>query len=377
MGVVLGKAAHPHQAVQRARELVPVHQAQLAHPQRQVAIGAGLGLVHQHAAGAVHRFDGVVLLVDDGGVHVVFIVIPVTAALPQRTAEDHRRADLYIAGLFVDLAPVVDQGIFQFHAFGQEKWEARSLLHQGKQFQLFSQLAVVALFGLLEHGQMGLQLAGFGESGAVYPAEHGFIRIAAPVGAGRRGQLDSLYFRGVHQVGAGAQVAEVALFKEGDLLPLTGVLGDELQLVGLVFHQLSGLIRRQLKSLQRQRRLYDLFHLGLDLFQVLGGKGLLQVKIVVKAAVDSRADGKLGIGVQVLHRLGQNVRGGVPEHPLARVIGKGQHLQCAVVLQRLAQVGHRAVDQAPHRIAVKAHRYLFGHIGHGAAGLYLQHRAVF
>ena len=44
VGVVLGEAADAEQAVERAGQLVTVHQTQLAHAQGQIAVGVGLGL---------------------------------------------------------------------------------------------------------------------------------------------------------------------------------------------------------------------------------------------------------------------------------------------------------------------------------------------
>ena len=83
VGVVLGKAADAHQAVELAGFFMAVDDAQLTHPQGQIAVGARFGGVDENAAGTVHRFDGVVFLVDDRRVHVVFIVIPVAGGLPE------------------------------------------------------------------------------------------------------------------------------------------------------------------------------------------------------------------------------------------------------------------------------------------------------
>ncbi len=83
--IILGEAAHTHQTVQLAGFLMTVNESQLTHAKRQVTVGTRLGLVNQNAARAVHRFDCVVLVVDDGGVHVVFVVIPVTGGLPRLT----------------------------------------------------------------------------------------------------------------------------------------------------------------------------------------------------------------------------------------------------------------------------------------------------
>jgi hypothetical protein len=58
VGVVLGEAAHPHQAVQRARRLIAVAGAELGHAQRQVAVGLLAELEDLHVARAVHRLQG-------------------------------------------------------------------------------------------------------------------------------------------------------------------------------------------------------------------------------------------------------------------------------------------------------------------------------
>ena len=111
---------------------MPVHQAQLAHPQGEIPVGVGLVLVDQHAAGAVHGLDGEVLLVDDGGIHVVLVVVPVAGALPQGAVEHDGGGDLHIAVALMHLPPVVDEGVLQHHAAGQEEGEAGALVHNGE-----------------------------------------------------------------------------------------------------------------------------------------------------------------------------------------------------------------------------------------------------
>ena len=51
--------------------------------------------------------------------------------------------------------------------------------------------------------------------------------------------------------------------------------------------------------------------------------GLGDVEVVVEAVGDRRADAELRVGEHVLHRLGQHVRGGVPDHAAA-VLGVGR-----------------------------------------------------
>ena len=127
MGVVLGEAADPEQAVEGAGQLVPVHQAQLTAAQGQIPVGVGLTGVDQHAAGAVHGLYGEILFVDDGGVHVLLVVLPMAAALPQGPPQDDGRGDLHVPVALVDLPPVVDEGVAEHHALGQEEGEPGAL----------------------------------------------------------------------------------------------------------------------------------------------------------------------------------------------------------------------------------------------------------
>ena len=149
MRVVLRKAAHAEHSMQRAGQLVAVYQTQFAIAQRQIAIGMRVELIGQDAAWTVHGLDGEILTVDNGGIHVLFIVIPVTGGLPQRAAHDLRRGDFDIAPLAMDIAPEIDQGVFQDHALRQIEREARRFVAEREQIQLAAQLAMIALFRLL------------------------------------------------------------------------------------------------------------------------------------------------------------------------------------------------------------------------------------
>ena len=60
VAVVLGEAAHAHQAVQRSRGLVAVAGAELAVAQRQFAVAAHALVVDEDVSRAVHRLDRVV-----------------------------------------------------------------------------------------------------------------------------------------------------------------------------------------------------------------------------------------------------------------------------------------------------------------------------
>ena len=102
MRVVLGKAAHAHQAMHRARRLVAMHHAEFGEAQRQVAIALQAVLEDLHMAGAVHRLErepALVLGLVAGRLrreHVLAVPVPMAGGLPQRLVEDLRRVDLAV-----------------------------------------------------------------------------------------------------------------------------------------------------------------------------------------------------------------------------------------------------------------------------------------
>ena len=83
VGIILVKGPHPKQAVEYPGHLVAVHQTDLRHPEGQLAIRMGTGTEQKHSARAIHRLDGVCLVVHLGGVHVLAVVFPVSAAFPK------------------------------------------------------------------------------------------------------------------------------------------------------------------------------------------------------------------------------------------------------------------------------------------------------
>ena len=78
MGIILCETAHTHQTMQLTGFFMTVYQTKLAHTQRQISVRTGFRCIYQNAAGAVHRLDRIIFAVDYSGVHVIFIMIPVT-----------------------------------------------------------------------------------------------------------------------------------------------------------------------------------------------------------------------------------------------------------------------------------------------------------
>jgi hypothetical protein len=122
---------------------------------------------------------------------------------------------------------------------------ARRLFLQVEQIELLAELAVVALLGLLEHVQIGVQVLLLGPGGAVDALQLLVLRVAAPVGAGHLHQLEDLELAGGRHVRAAAQVDEIALAIERYILALRDR-GDEFGLVVLAdgLEELDRLVAR-------------------------------------------------------------------------------------------------------------------------------------
>lgn len=78
VGIILGEAPYPHQAVQGTGRLVAVAGAELGHAQRQIAVGFQALVEDLHVARAVHRLDGVLAVLGLGGEHGLGVFLPVT-----------------------------------------------------------------------------------------------------------------------------------------------------------------------------------------------------------------------------------------------------------------------------------------------------------
>lgn len=91
MSVVLREASHSEQAVKRAFKFVTMHKSEFTHTKRQIAIAVRLALVHHNSARAVHGFYAIDFIIDDCGIHIVLVVIPVSAGFPKMTVHNHRR----------------------------------------------------------------------------------------------------------------------------------------------------------------------------------------------------------------------------------------------------------------------------------------------
>ena len=96
--------------------------------------------------------------------------------------------------------------------------QARRLVLHVEQVELPAEAPVVALFRLLQHVQVGVQILLAGPGRPIDPLQHLVAAVAPPVGPRHLGELEHLQAAGRRHVRPAAQVDEAALAIQGDLL---------------------------------------------------------------------------------------------------------------------------------------------------------------
>ena len=318
--VVLGEAAHAHQAVHGARRLVAMHHAEFGEPQRQVAVALQAVLEDLHVARAVHRLErepALVLGLVAGRLrreHVLAVPVPVAGGLPQRLVEDLRRVDLaVVAGQAA--AHIGDQRLEDGPALGVPEHHAGTFLLEVEQVELAAELAMVALLGFLDLLEVGVEVFLLGERRAVDARQHRVVGVAAPIGAGHLHQLEGVAdLAGRGHVRAAAEIEPVALVIDLDRL-VAGNGVDQLDLEGLalVAEHLLGLFAVPDLLGEGFVARDDLAHLLLDRGKIFRRERLVAEEVVIEAVLDHRADGDLRARPQRLHGFGQHMRGVMPD----------------------------------------------------------------
>ena len=75
VGIILGKAAYTEEAMERTAEFMTMNEAEFADTHRKIPVGTLLGLEIENSAGAVHRLNSIVFIIDLGEVHIFFVMI--------------------------------------------------------------------------------------------------------------------------------------------------------------------------------------------------------------------------------------------------------------------------------------------------------------
>ena len=317
MRIVLGKAAHPHDPMQRARGFIAVTASEFGHAKRQIAIGFQALIEHLHMAGTIHRLERIhrlfagMLFVNFDDKHMLLIVVPMAGFFPELAVDHLRRVylDITIAVLFA--AHVILKRGVDFPAVGMPENLARRLFLHVVKVHLATKFAMVALFGLFKKGHVFLEFFLAGKGHAIDPLKHLAITVAAPIGPGHRHQFERirrkltgvLQMRPTAEILPGPMPIHAQRFVAGDRL-------DQLDLEGLVIVlvMLDGAGTIPDLGFDGVTQVDDFLHLFLDQAQIFGRERLGAVKIVIPAIGDDRADGDLDVGPKLLHGARHHMR---------------------------------------------------------------------
>ena len=327
--------------------------------------------------GAVHRLQVVVLagfahlavLVEfgvdvHGREHAVRVPLQVARGDVEVLLGDVRGVDELVAGLFVLAPGVVLQLLAHDPALGVEhRQTGPQLVGEAEQVQFDPELAVIAALGLLDQFEVAVQGLLRLPRGAVHPLQAGVVLVAAPVCGTAAGQLERRDEPGGRNVRAAAQVAPDALLGArievvvgGQLVPadlhdigVPGLVVDQFQLERLAGKFLAGLLFGLIDTPgEHLAVLDDLGHPLFELGQVFGRERLGDVEVVVEPVGDRRADTELCLWEQVLHRLGEHMRAGMPDDAAAVLGVGGDGLDVHVDVGDPVQVAQPALGVAHH-----------------------------
>src|SRR6185295_1473506 len=151
--------ANAKQAVERARELVPVQRRALGVADREVAVAPELGAEEEHVPRAVHRLQRrmrLLALARDEE-HALAELLPVPARDPHGRVVDQRRLHLRVAAPLVLAPPQILELVPDHHPLRMPDRRAGRLLREVEEVELAAELAVVACLRLLEALEIGVE----------------------------------------------------------------------------------------------------------------------------------------------------------------------------------------------------------------------------
>ncbi len=278
-----------------------MHHAEFRDLQREIAVALQAVLEDLDVAGTVHRLQGkdaVVLRRRDE--HVLAIGLPVARRLPQRSVEHLRRVDLDIAGRSLAPPHVADQRLEHRPALGVPEDRSGPLLLEMEQVHLAAEASMVALGGLFQALQIGVEFLLLGIGRPVDARQHGLRAVAAPIGTRDLHELEGRAdFAGRCHVGTATKVEPVAL-----TVDLEALVGrdrvDQLDLEGLALQLevVPGLVPAPDFLREGPIARHDLAHALFDRVEIFRRERCLTVEVVIEAVLDHRPDRDLRARVE-------------------------------------------------------------------------------
>ena len=340
-----------------AGALVAVDVAQLCEADGQVAVALGGVFVDEDVSGAVHGLEAIFCVVElHGGVHVACVEALVSGDFPEFAAHDVGGVDEGVSAADALFAHPVFHDFADGAALGVPEDEAcAGDFLNGEEVELLAEESMVATGGLFEMGEVGVEVLLGEESGAVDALELGILFIAEPVCAGEVGEFDGFDASSGGDVWSAAEVEEVPVAVEADLIAGVCEFGDEVGLheVAVVFEGSEGVFAEGGFAGKGLIAGDDLSHFGLDGGQIVRGERGLAEEVVEEAGVGGGAVAELGFRKELKDGGGHDVRGGVSDDLECLWIALGDEGELGVFGQRGGEVneaGGFGIDGGVHGV---------------------------
>src|SRR5215211_628015 len=336
----------------------------------------GRRVVERHVTREVHRLQPIArLAVHHRWEHGVSVVLQVPTLGVELFVDQVSGPDVLVAVAALHLADVAFHEMPEHLALGQEQRDAGTgVRREGEEMKVLADLAVIPLSGLLETLEVGLQFLLGRPGGAVDAGEHRVLLVAAPVGSGDVLQPEGPELAGARNMRTAAQVEEVALAVDRDVVVLQVV--DDLQLVRVVPVEIFDFGLRDFLALYGQVSLDDLAHPLLDARQILVRDAPVDLDVVEEAVLYGWSDGELATRIELQYGLRHSMRGRVAQdlEPLGRVLCNDLELTAAI--ERGVEVYEPPVQLRHHGVASEARSDPLDHIPRFLARLYLHFFSV-
>src|SRR5262249_15654711 len=214
MGVIEGHRPDARKTGKRAGAFIAIHGSQRRQPHRQIAVTMQSMLVDSDMVRAIHRSTNQLFLVLKlhWRIHIILEVIPMARSFVKLHPCELRRIHVLIAHASLDINDISFQDRTDHRALREPDGESRTDdVRDHEETQFLPQLPMVTLLGLLEKSQMLLERLLGGPSSTINALKHLVFLIAAPIGSGDSGELESLDHASRRHVRTTAEIHPVPL----------------------------------------------------------------------------------------------------------------------------------------------------------------------
>ena len=218
--IVLRKCTYTGQPVKLTALLVAENGSEFSNAKRQILVRTGLTCIHFAVVRTVHWFQHInlILLRCFNRLEGILAIMRPVAGGNVKVFRTYSRGNYFLIVVwFQHAAQQILQAKAQLCALWKPDGQAfPDAIREHKEFHFFPYLAVIALFGFLEHDKILVQKFLFRERNTIYSRHLFALGVATPERTGNACYLDGLDGSGADEVRATAKVGEIALCISGD-----------------------------------------------------------------------------------------------------------------------------------------------------------------